>query len=195
MTLRDHNHSSESEFENVRSLSGGDGNLDNIVDLDVGVRVSEGASVMRDCAWDFVGTDVDLVDSAKLVLCFLSVESDQDISSLDVVKETETIVGLGHLNNIHETGRVVGVGANLSVDLDATFHTDLLAFLSGQSILKTFTENNADWQALTKLVRSLGGSGGPDSSHFANVPVLRRMEALQMLLRSSSHFFLLSFGV
>jgi len=187
MTLGDHNHRSKSEFENVGRLSGGDGDLDNIVDLDVGIRVSEGASVVCDSARDLVGANVNLVDSAKLVLGFLSVEADQDVSSLDVVKETVTVVGLRHLNDVHESSREVGVSADLSVNLDATFHTDLLALLSGQGILKAFTEDNTKRQALTKLVRSLGRSGSPDTAHLADVPVLRRMEALQMLFRSASH--------
>ena len=144
---------------------------------------------MRDGAWNLVSTNKDLVDSAKLVLGFLSVEAAQDISSLDVVKETVTIVRLRHFNDVHESGREVGISADLSVDLDATFHADLLALLSGQGILKTFTEDNTKWQALTELVRSLGGSGSPDTAHLADVPVPRRMKALQMLFRSTSPEF------
>lgn len=186
MTLGDHNHSSESEFENVGGLSSGDGDLDNIVNLDIRVRVSDGASIVCDGARDLVGTNVNLVDSAKLVRCFLTADAVQDVSSLDVVKETVTVVGLGHLDDVHESGREVSVSADLSVNLDATFHANLLALLSGQSILKTFTEDNTKRQALTKLVRSLGRSGGPDTAHLADVPVLRSMEALQMLFRSAS---------
>jgi len=190
MTLGDHNHGSKSEFENVGRLSCGDGDLDNIVDLDVGIRVSKGASVVCDSARNLVRANVNLVDSAKLVLGFLSVEADQDVSSLDVVKETVTVVGLGHLNDVHESSREAGVGADLSVNLDATFHADLLALLSGQGILKAFTEDNTKGQALTKLVRSLGRSGSPDTAHLSDVPVLRRMEALQMLFGSASPVFI-----
>mmetsp|Transcript_5813 Transcript_5813/g.16580 ORF Transcript_5813/g.16580 Transcript_5813/m.16580 type:complete len:214 (-) Transcript_5813:25-666(-) len=188
MSLGDHNHGSQAEFENVRALSGLDRNLDGVVDLQVGVGVSKGSSVVCDGAGDLVGTNVDLVDSAELVLSLLAVESDQDVSSLDVVQETEAIVRLGHLDDIHESGGKLGVGADLSVDLDATFHADLLAFLSGQRILEAFAKNNGKGQALTELVGSLGGSGGPDTSHLADVPVLGSMEALQMLLGSTSHF-------
>lgn len=186
MTLGDHNHSSQAEFVDVRGLSGGDGDLDGVVDLNIGVGVTEGASVMCDSARDLVGSNVNLVDSAKLELGFFAVKANQNVSSLDVVHKSETIVGLRHLDDIHETSRVVGIGADLSVNLDATFHADLLAFLSGQSILKTFTENNGNGQALTKLVRSLGGSRSPDSPHLADVPMLRSMEALQVLFRSTS---------
>jgi len=189
MTLGDHNHGSKAEFVDVRALSSGDGDLDGVVDLNIRVRVTEGASVVCDSARDLVGSNVNLVDSAKLVLSFFAVEANQDVSSLDVVHKSETIVRLRHLDDVHETSRVVGVGADLSVNLDATFHADLLAFLSGQGVLKTFTENNGNGQALTKLVRSLGGARGPDSPHLADVPMLRGMEALQVLLRSTSHFF------
>jgi len=74
MTLGDHDHGSKSEFVNIGCLSCLDRNLNNIVDLCVGIRVSESASVVRDSAWNFVGTNVDLVDSAKLVICLGSVK-------------------------------------------------------------------------------------------------------------------------
>ena len=78
------------------------------------------------------------------------------------------------------------IRADLSVDLDATFHTDLHAFLVGQGILESVTEDNRDGQALTELVGSLRRAGGPDTPHLSEVPMGRRIEALQMLFRSTS---------
>ena len=92
-------------LENIRGLSGFNGKLDSVVDLDVRVGVSEGASIVRDGARNLVSTNIDLVDSAKLVLGFLSGEAAQDVSSLDVVKETVTVVGLGHLDDVHAGGQ------------------------------------------------------------------------------------------
>ena len=135
VSLSDHDHGAQLELEDVSSLSGGNVDLDSVVDLDIRVRVSKGPSVVGDCARNLVGTNKDLVDSAKLVLSFFSVDAVQDVTSLGVVHQSESIVGLFQLNDIHETSRVVLVSANLSVNLDATFHADLLALLSGKGVL------------------------------------------------------------
>jgi hypothetical protein len=126
------------------------------------------------------------LDSAELVLGLFSVNTVQNEASLGVVHETESVVGLFQFNDIHETRGVVVVSADLSVNLDATFHTDLHAFLVGQGILESVTEDNGDGQALTELVGSLGRTGGPDTTHLSEVPMGRRIEALQMLFRSTS---------
>ena len=186
VSLGDHDHGSQVEFEGIGHLSGGDVDLDGVVDLGIRVGVSDGPSVVSDGARDLVGTNVDLVDPAELVLGFFSVNSVQDVTSLSVVHKTETIVRLFQFYDIHETGRVVVVGADLSVNLDATLHANLLALLVGQGVLKALTEDNSDGQALTKLVRTSGRTTGPDTSHLLEVPVFGRMKALQMLFRSTS---------
>lgn len=186
MSLGDHNHGTQIELDNVRALACCDRNLDGIVDLDIRVGVSEGASVVRDGAGDLVGTHVDLVDSAQLVLGLFSVETVQDVTSLCVEQQTEAIVRLFHLDDVHETSGVAVVRADLAVDLDATFHANLLALLARQGVLETFAEDDGKGQALAEFVRAGGGSGRPDPSHLTDIPVLRRMEALQMLFRSTS---------
>jgi hypothetical protein len=62
----------------------------------------------------------------------------------------------------------------------------LLAFLSGESVLETLAEDDGNGEALALLVGSGGGLGSPDAAHFAEVPVARRIEALEMLLWSTS---------
>ena len=64
--------------------------------------------------------------------------------------------------------------------------TDLLALLSGQGVLKTLSKDDSDWQTVSELVGTLRRSGSPDTSHLGEVPVGRRMEALQVLLGSAS---------
>ena len=186
MTLGDHDHRTESELVNLRGLSCGDVDLDGVVDLDVRVGVSKGPAVVCDGARDLSGTDEDLVDSAQLVLRLSTVQPVKDVTSLRVVHETEPVVGLLKLDDVHESGGEVGVGTDLSVDLDTPFHTDLLAFLSRQGILETFTEDNSNGETFPKFVWSGGRSWCPDTAHLTDVPMLRSMETLQMFLWSAS---------
>jgi hypothetical protein len=186
MTLGDHDHGTQVEFEDIGHLSGLNRNLDSVVDLDIGVRVSESPSVVSDSARDLVGANIDLVDSTELGFGFFSVNSVQDIASLDVIHKTEAIVRLLQFYDIHETGGVVVVSADLSIHLDATFHADLLALLVGQGVLQAFAEDDSDRQAFTELVGTSGRTAGPDTGHLCEVPVARRMKALQVFFRSTS---------
>jgi len=76
------------------------------------------------------------------------------------------------------------VGADLAVDLDATLHADLLAFLSGEGVLELVAEDDGDGETLAFLVGSSIDLGSPDSSHLSEVPVLGRGDALEVLLVS-----------
>ena len=185
-SLGDHNHGTEFELDDVRHLTCGDINLDSVVYLDVRVWVSQSASIVCDSNWDLVGRDVDLGDTAELVTRFVFLDSVKDVASLGIEKETETVTRLVEFNNIHETRWVVLVGSDLTIHLDATFHANLHALLVGKGVLQTITEDDGHRKAFTQLVRTRGGSRGPDSAHFSEVPVLRCMEALQVLLWSAS---------
>ena len=186
MSSSDHDHGSQVELEDIRHLSGGNINLDGIVNLDIGVGVSDGASIVSDGNRDLSGRDVDLVDTAELVLSFSLLKTVENESSLNIKQKSESVVGLFQFNNIHESGRVVLIRSDLAVNLDASFHTDLLALLSGQGVLKTLSKDDSDWQTVSELVGTLRRSGSPDTSHLGEVPVGRRMEALQVLLGSAS---------
>ena len=181
VTLGDHSHGSKVKFQDITGLSSCNIDLHSVTDLNVRVRVSQSTSVMGDGARDLSGTDIDLIDSAKLVLSFFSLDAVQDVASLGVVQQSEAIVRLFQLDDIHETGRVILVSADLSVHLDATFHADLLAFLSSQSILETLTKDDSNRQAFSKLVRSSRRAGSPDPCHLSKVPVTRRTEAFLVL--------------
>mmetsp|Transcript_10658 Transcript_10658/g.17650 ORF Transcript_10658/g.17650 Transcript_10658/m.17650 type:complete len:201 (+) Transcript_10658:305-907(+) len=185
-TLGEHNHGTEFELVDVGHLSGSDIDLDSVVDLDIRVWVSQSASIVSDGNRNLVGRDVNLVDAAELVGGLITLDSVKDETSLGVEKKTETVSGLLELNHVHETRWEVVVGSDLSVDLDTTFHANLHALLVGEGILEAVTEDNRDREALTQLVRSSGRSRGPDSTHFAEVPMLRSMETLQMFLWSAS---------
>ena len=46
----------------------------------------------------------------------------------------------------HETSRVVGIGADLSVDFDEPLHDDLGNLTVGQGVLQTVTKKNHHWK-------------------------------------------------
>ena len=191
VTTGDHDHGSHLELVDVGHLASGDVDLDSVIDLGIGVRVTEGTSIMGDGNRDLLGGDVNLLDTAELELGLILLDTVEDKTSLGVVKETETITRLLKLDNVHETSGVVEVGTDLAVDLDTTFQADLLAFLSGQGVLETLTKDDGNGEALALLVGTGGGLGSPDSAHLSEVPVTGRIEALEVLLGSARHDWIL----
>jgi len=178
VSLGDHNHGTHLETEDVRHLSGGNGDLDGIVDLNIRVGVTKGASIVGDSNRDLLGGDVNLLDTAELVLGLFLLDAVEDETSLGVVEETETISRLLELNSVHESSGVVHVSTDLSVNLDATLHADLLALLSGEGVLKTLTKDDGNGKTFTLLVGTGGGLGSPDSAHLAEVPMPGGIETL-----------------
>ena len=184
--LGEHDEAAELELEDVGHLAGGNVDLDGVVDLDVGVGVADGASVVGDEDGDLLAGDEDLVDAAELVGGLLAVDAVEDEAALGVEEEAEAVAGLLELDDVHEAGGVVEVGADLAVDLDAALHADLHALLAGQGVLEAVAEDDGDGEALTHLVRASGGAGSPNTGHLAEVPVTGRIEALEMLLGTAS---------
>lgn len=92
VSLGDHDHGANVEFHDIRHFSSVNIDLDSVVDLEIGVRVSEGATIVGDSAWDLVGANKDLIDSAELVLSFSSVKTVKNVTSLNVVHKTEAVV-------------------------------------------------------------------------------------------------------
>jgi len=187
VALGDHDHGADLELVSVGHLPGGEGDLDGVVDLDVGIGVTDGASVVRDSHGHLAGGHVHLLDAAELVGCLVLLESVEDESALGVVQEAEAIAALVELDDVHEPRGVVEVGPDLPVDLHAPLHAYLLALLPGEGVLETLAQDDADGEALAGFVRAGGGLGSPHPAHLAEVPVAGRIEALQVLSGSASH--------
>lgn len=181
VSLGKHDHGTQFKFQNIRHLSSFNRHLDRVVDLDIGVWVANGASVVGDTDRDFSTSDVDLDNTAKLELSLLAVQPLQYESSLDVKQDTETVVALFECDHVHETGGEVVVGTDLAVDLDTAFHADLGAFLVGQGVLELVTKDDTHGDAFTKFVRSLRRTGGENSRHLSEAPFLGGVKTLQML--------------
>lgn len=185
VSFGDHDHSTQFELDNVGHFSSFNIDLDGVVDLDIWVGVADGASVVGDSDGDLSGSDVDLVDPAELVLGLLAVDSLKDETSLGVEQEAEAISALFQFDDVHKSSREVVIGADLSVDLDATFHADLHALSSGNGIIQAFTEDDANGQTFAHFVGTLGRSGGKNAPHLSEVPMIGRIKALKVLLWSA----------
>jgi hypothetical protein len=110
----DHNDVSGLELDVVDDLVLLKIELDGIVDLDDGVGVSDGSSVVGNDVGDALRAELDLSDLAELVGSLLLGDSVDGESTLDVVKDSEVLSRLLDGNNVHEPERVSVVGSDLS---------------------------------------------------------------------------------
>jgi hypothetical protein len=108
--------------------------------------------------------------------------------SLDVIDESEVFSGLFDLDDIHESSGELGVGPQLSVDLDQPLLEDCLNLLGGQGVLEPIPEEQGDWHRLLHLVGARPGSDGEDTSQLVQHPGLGGGQTLHMFLRPSNHF-------
>ncbi len=148
-SLGDGNHGAKLELENVGHFSGGNIDLDGVVDLDIRVGVSNGASIVSHGDRNLLGGDHNVVDTAELVLGFVLLDFMHNESPFCVEHDTEKITGLLQLDDVHEATGEVAVRSNFTVDLDIAFHTDLTAFLSSQGVLETFTKDDSNGHTFT----------------------------------------------
>ena len=130
--------------------------LDGIRDLDIGVGISDGSSVMGNDVGDLVLSELLLNNLEELEGSLLLVNLVGDESSLDVVEDSEVLVGLLNCNNIHLSKRESVVSSDLSVNLDESFLIldNLSSLVSGVSVLESLLEEHIEGNALSKLMRS-----------------------------------------
>jgi len=161
--------------------------LDGVVDLDVWVRESNGSTVVGNDMWNLSLADLLLDDLAKFEFSFLGVNSVWLESSLDVIKDSEVLVGLLNGDNIHGSEREFWVSSDLAVNLDQTFLIldDLSSFLVGHSVLQSLLEKDVERNALSCLMWTSGWFGSIHSLEFSKVPLLWSVNSL--------HDFSLSF--
>lgn len=127
---------------------------DGVVDADQRIRVTDGTAVVGHNEGDTLGTNLHLTDLAELVLGLLIRDTVDNKASLNVVKDAEVLTSLLDLDDIHETGGVVDISANLAINLDVTLHNNGVGLTLVQSILQTVADENNKGQALTELVRT-----------------------------------------
>jgi hypothetical protein len=125
--------------------------------------------------------------SEKFEFGLIGGDAVEDKSALSVVQKTEVLVRLFERDDILEAGGVVDVTADLVINLDKSSHDNHNSLAAGQSVFQTVTKNEDEGETLAQFVGTSGGMGSPGASHLVKHPVLRRMEALQMLFGATSH--------
>lgn len=109
--------------------------LDGVVDLDEWVRVADCAAVVRDEERNSLLAETDLLDLGELVCALLGSDTVNGKATLGVVDETEVFASLFDRDDIHESGWVGCIGADLAIDLDEPLHEDRLDLLGIESVL------------------------------------------------------------
>lgn len=132
----DHAQVTSIEVNVVHDLSSSDVNLDGVIDLDDWVGIPDGASIVGNQERNSTGTNLDTLHLAELVLGFIISNTVDSVTTLNIIDQTEVLVGLLNGDNIHESSRVVGVSADLAVDLDEALHHNFLDFSAIECVLQ-----------------------------------------------------------
>lgn len=114
---------------------------------------------MRNQVGNSALAELHALDLAELVLCLLVGDPVDSEAALGVVDETEVLAGLLNRDNVHQTGREGGVGADLAVNLDEALHEDGIDLASVERVLQAVAEEDDQRQRVAELVRT-GGSLG-----------------------------------
>lgn len=112
---------------------------------------------MRNQEWDPALAELHLLDLAELELSLLSLDAVDGEATLGVVDETEVLAGLLDTDDVHETGRVGRVSADLAVDLDETLHQDRLGLTAVKGVLQTIKEDSNQFSVPILLISSCDG--------------------------------------
>jgi len=184
----DHNQVSDLELGKVGDLSGLDVDFDGIVDLDEGVRVSDGSSIVETNGGDSLVSKIDSLNLAELELGLLGGDLLDGESSLHVIQQSEvSISNFVDGDDVHESSREGVVSSNLSVDSDNSLLEDHGDLSGSESVSQSVSQKENQWEALSRLVWSRSGSRSKNSRQFVEHPVSGSCESLQMLLGSTSH--------
>jgi len=90
---------------------------------------------VRDQEWDSAFAQLNSLDLAKLVFRLLGLDSVNGEAALGVVDKTEVLAGLLDADDVHEAGRVCGIGADFAINLDQALHDNCLGLARVESIL------------------------------------------------------------
>jgi len=184
-TSGDHAQVTGLELDNINGLAGGQVELDGVAGLGERVGEADGAAIVSDsvrhgtrlsnvtgvAADGSLFTLADLDDAAELVLSFGVVDAVDGETSLDIVQQTELLVGLLDGDHIHEAGRVVDVGADFVINLYKASHDNLHDLTASQGILQSVSEDQSNRKRLTELVRTGGRARSPSAAELVKHPV------------------------
>ena len=187
VTASDHGEVSRGELDVIDDLSGGQVDLDGVLLTNIGVGVTESATVVSGEEGDGLVSELSLANLAELELGFLRGDAVRDKAALDVIEETEMLVGLLDGDDIHETSGIVDICANFAVNLDETLHADEVDLIASQGVLEAIADQDDQRKALAHAVRARAGFGSPGTSKLGEHPMFGGIQSFQMFLNSSSH--------
>jgi len=114
----DHDNVTSVEFDKVDDFVLFNVELDSVVYFNQRIRVADGSPIVCDDVWDSASTNGDFADLQQLVGGFLGGDPVNGETALDVVEEAEVFARFLDRDDIHETGGVCGICANLAVNFD-----------------------------------------------------------------------------
>ena len=155
---------------------------------------------MCDQEWDSSLAQLYPLDFGEFIFRFFCGNAVDCESSFSIINETEVLASLLDRDDIHEAGRVCGIGADLPVYFDKALHYDGLGFAGVESILQSrkgqrnvsCRENNFgrspiadkdnERHTISELVRTWGWAWRIGTGQFIQKPMRGRAETLLMLL-------------
>ena len=97
--------------------------------------------IVRNQEWDPALAKLHALDLAQLELGLLGLDAVDGETALGIVDQAEVLAGLLEGDDVHEAGRVGGVGADLAINLDQALHHDGLNLATVESVLQTIQKN------------------------------------------------------
>jgi hypothetical protein len=187
MASRDHTNVSNVKLDELLDLTSFNVHADSVVDFDVRVGVADCARVVGSDVRNTLRAGLLALDLTQLVRALLLSDEVQHEAALDIIQKSEGFLGALDGNDVHEASGERGVSAHLPVDLHEALHQDGVRLCAGERILQAIAQDERERQALAQLCRAGGWARCPDATQLAEHPVRRRIQALQVLLRTASH--------
>lgn len=187
MPAGDHAQVPDLKLDNVLNLTRLNVDTHGIVNFGNGIRIADGTRVMGGDVGNALHTSLLPLDLAEFKCALLLGNKVKLETTLGIVEKSESLVGLLDGDDIHEASRVCLVGTDLSVDLDQSLHDDRVRLATSQGVLETVAKDQVEREGFAQLVGSSGRTRRPHAAHLVQHPVRRRIQALQMLLRSARH--------
>ncbi len=151
------------------------------------MRVADGPAVVGHNIGNLVLANSLALDLDQLEGSFLGVDLVADVSALNIVKHAEELARLLNAHNILEPNREPMIAADLVVDLDHAFLVlhDFNHLIVAHRVLEPLLQKDCERDALSELVRAGARPRSVDAVKLAQHPVVRCIDSLQMLLKSS----------
>lgn len=186
-SARDHHNPADIELVPLVDLPCLKINLYSVICLNLWMREADCASIVCNEVWHTLVSKEDFLNSTQFEASLAALDWDKSEATLDIVEDTESLMYLRDLEDVHEANGEGRVCAWLIVDQDILVLKDHAGLGVGVGVVETITQDEDEWDTLAKTVWAIRGSGGPDTAHLIKEPVLWCIEALKVLTRSAGH--------